>query len=191
MMSSPLPQLNQMTDILDLKDIRLWDLRWVWIFAACILLMVLLLVVRAWWRGRKNRQEPLPPPKTPLQAALDALEELVNSRLVETGQIQRFYFKLSEIFREFIEQDLGLAALETTVEELRPQLKTYPDFQNGEAQEAIWLLELADMAKFAKQIPDREELIKSVKICRLWMTRMAERKEMKRQAQLISKEVNA
>jgi hypothetical protein len=183
-MSTPLPQLSQMTDILDLKEMALWDLRWMWILAGSLLLIVAALVLRSWWHTRSGRRVEAVSPKTPIQAALEALDALVNSRLVESGQGQRFYFRLSEIFREFIEREMGLRALEATVEELRPQLRKSPDLKGEEAGEAVWLLELSDMAKFAKQIPEREDLVKSVKVCRLWMSRVAERRDFQRQATL-------
>lgn len=181
-MNKSLPKLEQMTDILDLKEMALWDLRWIWILAASLAGVLLLWLLSSWWRRRKTRAAPAGPPQTPLQAALEALDGLVNSRLIESGQAQRFYYRLSEIFREFIEREMDLPALEATVEELRPQLKKSPDLKGEEAAEAMWLLELADMAKFAKQIPEREDLVKSIKLCRLWMTRVAERREFQRQA---------
>jgi hypothetical protein len=179
-----LPKLEEMTDILDLKDMRIWNLTWAWILLVSIVVILLAFLLYAWWKKRRAGKVPALPPKTPLQVALEGLDELVNSRLAETGQIRRFYFKLSDIFREFIENELHLMALETTLEELRPKLKKCPDLEGEEANEALWLLELADLAKFAKFVPDREDLVKSVKVCRLWVSALAQRRELQRNAAL-------
>jgi hypothetical protein len=179
-----LPKLEEMTDILDLKEMRIWNLTWAWILLVSIVVILLAFLLYAWWKKRRAGKVPAFPPKTPLQVALEGLDELVNSRLAETGQIRRFYFKLSDIFREFIENELHLMALETTLEELRPKLKKCPDLEGEEANEALWLLELADLAKFAKFVPDREDLVKSVKVCRLWVSALAQRRELQRNAAL-------
>ena len=114
---------------------------------------------------------------TPLQTALKKLDELVNSRLAESGQVRRFYFSLSDLFREFVERELEIPACEATLEELRPKLKASPWLSPDEIRESIGLLELADLAKFAQYVPPREELISSVKLARVWMTRIAEHRQ--------------
>ncbi|MFO1462203.1 MAG: hypothetical protein U1F66_00330 [bacterium] len=177
-MPTPLPQLEQMTDILDLKDIHPWDLRWLWALAASFVLIVVFLLLRSLWkRPRKAKAAPAPP-LTPLEAALKKLDELVQSRLVESGQVRRFYFGLSDLFREFIERELEIPACEATLEELRPKLRASPWLDSEQSREAIGLLELADMAKFAQFVPPREEIVNSVKRCRAWVTQTAERHQL-------------
>ncbi len=163
-----------MTDILDLKDIAPWDLRWVWGIAISIGLILAFFLGRALWRRlRRPAAEDLGPPLTPEQRALKRLDELVNSRLVESGQVRRFYFGLSDLFREFIEDELEIPACEATLEELRPALKASPWLDNEQVRDANWLLELADMAKFAQFVPPREEILKSVKLARTWIQTVA------------------
>ncbi len=98
------------------------------------------------------------------------------SRLVEGGQVRRFYFQLSDLFREFVEHELRLKAQEATLEELRPMFRDSLDLNNEEKREANWLLEMADLAKFARYVPPKEDIVQSVKVCRVWMTRLAERR---------------
>ena len=173
-MPTPLPKIEEMQDILDLKDIQAWDLRWVWGIAISLGLILAFFLGRALWRRRRRpAAEELGPPLTPEQRALKKLDELVNSRLVESGQIRRFYFALSDLFREFIEAELEVPACEATLEELRPALKASPWLDVEQVREANWLLELADMAKFAQFVPPREEILKSVKVARTWIQRVA------------------
>ena len=127
--ATPLPNVDQMTDILDLKGISFWDLRWLWAVAISIVVVIILLLVRR--MVKKWLQKPPAPPKplSPLELANKKLEELVQSRLLETGQVRRFYFGLSELYREFMEGELKLKACEETLEELRPALKKCRDLK--------------------------------------------------------------
>lgn len=182
-MPNPLPKLEEMTDILDIRGVPALELLWVWILAGSILLSLLGYLLYRWWQARKIRPA-FRAPKTPLQTALEKLDELVNSRLIESGQIRRFYFSLSDIFREFIEREIGIKACEATLEELRPELKCSEQLEAGEVEQAIWFLELAELAKFARFTPSREDIIKSVRICRVWMTQLASRREQQRKSAL-------
>ncbi len=190
-MRNPLPKLEEMTDILDLKDLIPWDLRWLWALLISLGAIAVVLLFLSWWRRRGRRPPPPEQAKTPLEAAILKLEELVNSRLIESGQVRRFYFGVSDLFREFIEKELGIAACEETLEELKIQLKKSSEIQPQEYQEAMWLLDLADMAKFAKFVPVKDEIIKSVKVCRVWMVQVAERRAREFQETLKMEEVQA
>ncbi|HCU24549.1 MAG TPA: hypothetical protein DF383_05985 [Deltaproteobacteria bacterium] len=177
MTPSPLPKPEQMTDILDLKDIAAWDLRWVWALLASFAFLMMILALRRWWKKSRRNNKEIAVPLTPLEAALKKLDELVNSRLAESGQVRRFYFGLSDLFREFIERELKIPACEATLEELRPKLHSCRDLDSRQIQQAAGLLELADMAKFAKLIPPPGEIAQSVQECRSWMTELAEARE--------------
>jgi len=114
---------------------------------------------------------------------------LVASRFLESGQVRRFYFGLSDIFREFIEREIGIMALETTLEELKPALKNSPALEPEEIRQACWFLDLSEMAKFAQYVPPREEIVESVKIVRLWITKVATRREAEREKALEAQKV--
>jgi len=173
-MNSTLPQLNQMTDILDIKGVGGVDLLWVWVLGFSLLASVLGFTIYHFWKYRKQRKPPVAP-KTPLEIALGKLNDLVNSRMLENGQIRRFYFGLSDIFREFIEKEVKITAQEATLEELRPMIRDCRELKPEEKSDALWLLELADMAKFAQYAPPKDDIIRSVKTARIWMSRVAER----------------
>lgn len=181
-MDETLPKLEEMKDILDLKAIEVWD--WNLYFLIAIGLLVLLLalwVYRKFFRKKSTEQE-VSAPLTPLESALGRLNELAGSGILEAGKVRSFYFSLSEIFRDFFEEETGIQANEATQEELRPLLKKTEELTGEELQEAYWLIELCDLAKFAKYIPEKEEVIKSVKTCRLLITSVAGRREVKRRA---------
>ena len=176
-----------MTDILDLKDITPLNLTWLWavLFLLAFLLFLGLGTLLYFWWKKKNASLPQNI-QTPLQIALQKLEGLSTSGLLESGQVRRFYFALSEIYREFIENELNLMACETTLEELRPQLKSSPDLNPEDVKDALWLLELGEMAKFAKWIPPQEDIAHSIELTRSWMHRVAKshQEKLKQEASL-------
>jgi hypothetical protein len=190
-MDTPLPKVEEMKDILDLKGFPIWDLRFVWAILISICILTLAFYVLSWWRRSRARGGAILPPKTALEVALQKLDDLINSRLIEVGQIRRFYFSLSDLFREFIERELGILACEETLEELKPELKKSPDLIPEEVKQAAWLLDLADMAKFAKFVPSKEEILQSVKVCRDWMMEVAKRRLEIQQENLELKKVHA
>lgn len=177
-MDKPLPKLEEMKDILDLKGIHLWDLTGLWIGLAVLLFFLLGLLTYYFVTKYRAKHKPLGPPPTPIEKALARLNELVKRGLVEAGKIRLFYFHLSEIFRDFLEEEVQVMAHEATLEELRPLVKNIQDFNQEEIREAIWFLELSDMAKFARYVPPKEDMVKSVKICRVLMSTLARRRQV-------------
>jgi len=180
-MNSSLPKLEEMTDILDLKGMAIWDLSWLLILIGLILFFLIVGVVYYFYQARKNKLNNKAKKLNPIEEALERLNQLVLKKYIESGQIRPFYFILSEIFRHFLERELHIQAEEATQEELRPLLKKCPDLTQDEIKEALWLLEISDMAKFAKWVPPKDEIIKSVKTCRILMTTLARRREVLRE----------
>lgn len=173
-----MPKLEEMRDILDIKGMPIWNLGWV-----AALLLILLGVLVAWWliyfyKKRKSKSSLQEPPKSPMEIALDRITDLIQRGLIEAGHIRPFYFSLSEIFREFLEKELKIPATETTLEELRPILKNCHKFTTEELKEATWLLQLSDLAKFARETPKEAEIVQSVKTCRLLITSLGQRQEV-------------
>lgn len=182
-MDESLPKLEEMQDILDLKAIEVWDWNLYFLIAAGLLFLVLALWAYQKFFRKKQEEQHTAPPLTPLESALGRLNELAQSGFLEAGKVRRFYFTLSEIFRDFFEEETGIQANEATQEELRPLLKSTEELTGEELQEAYWLIELCDLAKFAKYVPENEEVIKSVKTCRLIISAVAQRREVKRRAE--------
>jgi hypothetical protein len=170
-----LPKLEEMTDILDIKGIQIWD--WTYYWVALGILLALLLGYFGWhlWRRRSGRALGTKPLR-PIERALQRLEELTQRGFLEGGRVRLFFFNLSEIFRDFLEEELGMKASEATLEELKPLIKACPDFTQEEIVQANWFLELSDMAKFARYVPPKEDIIQSVKTCRTLMEALARRR---------------
>jgi hypothetical protein len=179
-MVSPLPKLEDMTDILDIRGIQVWDWTYYWIALGALLVLLFLYLGWRLWRLRSGRAA-LARQLRPIERALQRLDELTQQGFLEGGRVRLFYFNLSEIFRDFLEEELKIKASEATQEELKPLLKNCSDFTQQEIGQANWFLEISDMAKFARFVPPKEDIIQSVKMCRLLMESLARRREIPRE----------
>lgn len=91
----------------------------------------------------------------PYQRALEALSDLEAKELWQKGEIKAFQTELTFIVREYIENQFNINALEMTSQELVNNLRTNNILN---AQTIIVLqriLNIADLVKFAKAIPDQ------------------------------------
>ena len=96
--------------------------------------------------------------------ALQKLEELKGKKLWQNDQLKEYYSNLSFIVREYIENRFQLRALELTTDEINSLVKGVSEIEKTEKEKLSELLNLADMAKFAKQKPiavENEEALKN------------------------------
>lgn len=117
------------------------------------------------YKKRKEEGYLFIPPKPPVPAhekALNALNELQARDLPEQGEFKLYFTELTEIIRTYLEGRFFIKALEETTTEILKELNSI-DLEAASFEELRDLLELADMVKFAKYIPDLDE-------CRSGMT---------------------
>lgn len=123
-------------------------------------ILVLLFLV-AWIAIRVRRGQSIIP--TILRKALPAhetalreLEKLRREGLWQKGEVKEYYVRLSTIFRTYVEGQFGLAALESTSEEIMHSLR-----ENDIAADLHDTLNeffgLSDLVKFAKALPLPDE----------------------------------
>lgn len=153
-MNKTLPTLEQMTDILDIKPIIQVSLLWFWV----ICLLLLLALAYGLYRFIKGRpaakEKPAPEPLlSPREVALRDLEELDHSGILEQGQYRKYYFRLSEILRLFLQQETALPAVDATTEEILPHLNQSTEFKSEEKIKVAQFLTDMDLVKFARVLP--------------------------------------
>ena len=125
-------------------------------------LLVIALIVAGillWKKYRKVPEEPLarPKPKRPAhEIALEKLEELRHKKLWQNNQTKQFYIELSDIIREYIEFRFDVLALEMTTDETISDLKL-SGMDDAKTQPLKKMLQMADLAKFAKYTPISNE----------------------------------
>lgn len=89
--------------------------------------------------------------------AFRELEKLMVEQLWQTGQFKLYYTRLTEILRQYLENRYNVYSLElTTPETLHALLKT--GFRKNDNYERLrTVLTAADLVKFAKYVPDKDE----------------------------------
>ena len=130
-----------------------------WILIVVILGIITWLAVRYFRRLKKSApgSETYIPPDPAHVIAFRELELLKNEELWQKGEVKKYYTRLTEILRQYLENRFRVYSLElTTSETLEALLKT--GFKkNGSYNELKSVLTGADLVKFAKYKPENSE----------------------------------
>ncbi|NLF25776.1 MAG: hypothetical protein GX589_09010 [Deltaproteobacteria bacterium] len=141
------------------------ELRWWW-----WLVLVVAGALFVWWR-RKRKEMHLTVEKIPAhQIAYNALNALLQSRLVEQGRVCEFYQELSNILRRYIEDRFGLRAPERTTEEFMADLACLDSPIASHKPLLKDFLRHCDLVKFAKYAPAEGEIQSALGACRKFIS---------------------
>ncbi len=125
-------------------------------------LLVLVALLIYYLRRRRRAPEPEPPPPPPVprispyEAAIARLRELETASLEAPTQIKPFFVELSDLLRTYLEDRLGVPALERTTRELMNEFDNRAvryKLPGGAPQRVYGILELSDLVKFADVRP--------------------------------------
>jgi len=129
-----------------------------------VVVVLTLLIIRELKR-RKKKVVPVQvkiPTRPPHEIALEALKQTEDDKLWQQGFFKRYHSNVSEIIRTFIEHRFSIQALEYTTDETLDHFRG--NLINDEAKDKLkYLLQLADMVKFAKAQPIATENEQSMK----------------------------
>ncbi|MCX7940911.1 MAG: hypothetical protein N2555_03975 [Endomicrobia bacterium] len=142
-------------EIIDIKG-QIWIRSYLWIFLLLFIFAGVLL-----WVYYQYKTQPKPTELTQQQinlteTALRQLEELWEKNYIQQGLIKQFYLELTSIVRWYIEKKYDVNALELTTGELYNALKKKVEKKYN--LELKSFLENGDLAKFAKYIPDQQQI---------------------------------
>jgi hypothetical protein len=129
-----------------------WPL-WMWIALILSFLLLVFLVYYLIKNNRKKKPETIFTSKlSPLEEALESLNELQKQQLLSKGEVKEFHSRLAEIFKRYISRKTNLNLLPLTSDEVLIKLNGM-----GVGKEVVGLeannLRMADAVKFAKYIP--------------------------------------
>lgn len=126
---------------------------------------VIILALLAWllwiFYFKKNRKSKLPP-ELPHNKAHRRVRELESSDLWENHHHKEYYSQLSEIVRDYFEEQFNISANEMTTRDLLRIIKRDAHLRRVH-QEMKQILRTADLTKFAKGVPTDEDHRDSVK----------------------------
>lgn len=138
------------------------DVTLAWRDYALAALAALVLAVAAYfiyrkWKSKPRKEmaapvRPAPPVRPPYDIAMEKLSALGRESLFSEGRGREFFFRLSDILREYAEGRYGLLALERTTAELE---REFDARYAGEPARSdfMFILRACDMVKFAKAEP--------------------------------------
>ena len=152
---NPAPDIH---DIKGLVPIPGWPW-WVWALLALSVLIAAGLFAR-WWRKRSlpDQAAPLVPPLSPYERACRELQRLRADQLMERGQIEPFYLRLSDIVRRYLEDQFGLRAPERTTEEFLQDVARGGRLSPAHQALLGAFLQESDLVKFARYRPALQDL---------------------------------
>jgi hypothetical protein len=115
-------------------------------------------LVKRWLAGRVVDEGPFVDPRPAHVIAYEQLERLVAEDLPHQGELKAFYFRLSEVVRDYIGHRFQFDALEMTSHEIRTHLHALeadqPSVEGDVAMRAF--LDETDLVKFADFAPPDE-----------------------------------
>jgi len=124
-------------------------------------LLLILLLAGGYYYYRKRKQgEPLfrkEVIRPAHEVALERLSALKQSSLLQEKQYKTFFIELSNIVRDYIEHRYFVKAMEETTAEILESLRELE--LNGDSLQKLQnVLQISDLVKFAKFLPDEEEI---------------------------------
>jgi len=134
-----------------------------WNYIIFILLFLIIIVSGIiTYRRWKQKQPPIPLDEDYLEApylvAFRKLNELREQQYRSEDEIRFYYFRMSEIVREYLERRYFIRALEMTTREILEAFHAL-DIQESIALDYSKLFGSLDLVKFAKQIPEASETV--------------------------------
>jgi hypothetical protein len=134
-----------------------------------LLLPVALLAaaILSWWYLRRRRREEveLIPLRPAHEIALEELAALEQDGLLEKGEQEKYYTRLSWIMRKYVALRFAVYAFEYTTTEIMERLKRQ-EIEHGDFDKLRLLLEEADRVKFARYAPTLSERNTAMARCR-------------------------
>jgi hypothetical protein len=126
-----------------------------WIGLGLLVLVIAALVYYYFKRKKQHKPFVVSRLKTtvpPYEAAMEALENLRQKKLWQSGRVKEYYSEMTDIVREYIELQFRVRALEMTTSEINDALRQ-TDVSSSARDKLNQTLILADLVKFAKEQP--------------------------------------
>lgn len=145
-------------------------LLWPYILALLLALLLLALLARWLWRRWRRRAErialPIEARLPPRERALRELDAARAAGLLEGGEVKTFYSRASEAVRRYLDTLDPAWGADRTTSELIPRLRAV---DLGIAAALARLLDRADLVKFARLRPSRNEALDDWSELRKWV----------------------
>lgn len=130
-----------------------------WVLLAAIAVVVVWLLIRILRKYKKNKTgiEPVINPDPAHVIAFRELEKLKDEMLWQKGETKKYYTRLTDILRQYLENRYGIFSLELTTSETLNELVKKGFKKDASYNNLKSILSGADLVKFAKYKPLQEE----------------------------------
>ena len=161
-----LPNIDANSELKDIKgpldDNIGWSDIWPWL----VLILIILLSIFTYKKYFNKKKKTVVVKKniqTPAHIlALNALKKLENKKLIDKKDIKEYYSSISEIIRRYIENRFNFPALELTTYEILNIITAI--IKKEESISLKNILEISDLVKFAKKIPNQNENVRNLNL---------------------------
>ncbi|KKQ79544.1 MAG: hypothetical protein UT02_C0032G0006 [Parcubacteria group bacterium GW2011_GWC2_38_7] len=149
-------------DIIDIKPLEKIERDYRKIVLTAVIIIIILAIILSvyfYYQKRKKKAEALPfIPAHKL--ALQEFSRLKGKKLLEKGELRKYYFAFSLIFRKYLERRFSLSATERTTEEIIPELEKIKTIGGDYFLLGKEFLLATDFVKFAKHLPGKDGITK-------------------------------
>ncbi len=130
----------------------------IWPYVLLVAALLLGLGLFLYYLRLRRQPEPEPPPPepppgiSPYEAAIARLRQLESASLAAPEEVKPFYVEMSDALRTYLEDGVGVPALERTTRELMGEFEHQTvrhKLPGGAPKRVHGILELADLVKFA------------------------------------------
>jgi len=156
----------QQADIEDIRDPLTAPLPWEWILGGVLFALLLALLAWRFYRRKKPEVVEEEPPTPPYEVALERLDALLKSDMLDGGRMKEFYLELTALLRVYIEGQFSMRAPERTTEEFLEELRQSLAFNPEQRELLRRILQHGDMVKFAELKPSKQEALGAADLCR-------------------------
>ena len=161
-----LPNIDTNSKLKDIKGPLDGSIGWSDIWPWLVLILIILLSIFTYKKYFNKKKKTVVVKKniqTPAHIlALNALKKLENKKLIDKKDIKEYYSSISEIIRRYIENRFNFPALELTTYEILNIITAI--IKKEESISLKNILEISDLVKFAKKIPDQIENVKNLNL---------------------------
>jgi hypothetical protein len=155
--------IKPIKDILEVKVVNFTPL---YVFLIINLIIAVAFIIYFFFI-RKEKTTPVVKPTGPQQSLYEITKEqlqlLESKKLWQQEELKLYYSELTDILRIYIEKRFSINALESTSEEILEQVGHIPETVSF-VNDMTFILQLADMAKFAKSRPLPNENIRAMEL---------------------------
>lgn len=149
---------QRMYDIKNIADAESDSIWWKY-FLGLLLILGIATAIYWYFKKRQKREKPVEIIFTsPIEKATTLLQQLESKELWQKGEIKSYYSELTDIARNYIEEEIKIPAMESTTSELIVSLRKVASQKKLKlSKESLHnlekVLQQADLVKFAKSIP--------------------------------------